>query len=77
MSNYIQVFFGSEIDAISLKSKLNDINIYPILKNETNSANLAGFGVPNYLYSHKLFIHKDQYNKACLLIEDLKKTSNS
>ena len=49
MSNYIQVFFGSEIDAISLKSKLNDINIYPILKNETNSANLAGFGVPNYL----------------------------
>ena len=77
MSNYIQVFFGSEIDAISLKSKLNDINIYPILKNETNSANLAGFGVPNYLYSHKLFIHKDQYNVACLLIEELKKTSNN
>ena len=77
MSNYIQVFFGSEIDALSLKSKLNDINIYPILKNETNSANLAGFGVPNYLYSHKLFIHIDQYNEACLLIEELKKNSNN
>tara|TARA_B100001057_G_scaffold472322_1_gene535508 strand:+ start:1557 stop:1790 length:234 start_codon:yes stop_codon:yes gene_type:complete len=77
LSDYIQVFFGSEIDAISFKSKLNDINIYPVLKNETNSANLAGFGVPNYLYSHKLFIHKDQYNEAYLLIEDLKKTSNN
>ena len=39
MSDYIQVFFGSEIDAISLKSKLNDINIYPVLKNETNNQN--------------------------------------
>ena len=70
MSNYIQIFFGSEIDAISLKSKLNDINIYPILKNEINSANLAGFGVPNYLYSHKLFIHKDQYNDCLLYTSD-------
>lgn len=73
MNDYVQIFYGSEIEALELKSRLNDLNIFPILKDETKSANLAGFGVPNYMYSHRVFIHKDQYSEACLFISEIKK----
>jgi hypothetical protein len=73
LNDYVQIFYGSEIEALELKSRLNDLNIFPILKDETKSANLAGFGVPNYMYSHRVFIHKDQYSEACLFISEIKK----
>ena len=73
MNDYVQIFYGSEIEALELKSRLNDLNIFPILKDETKSANLAGFGVPNYMYSHRVFVHKDQYSEACLFISEIKK----
>lgn len=73
MTDYIQIFYGSHIKSLELKNKLNHINIYPIIKDESKSANLAGFGIPNYLFSHKVFIHKDQLDEACLFIPEIKK----
>ena len=34
LTDYIQIFCGSGIDALELKNRLNDISIYPIIKDE-------------------------------------------
>ena len=52
---YVYFFSGSMIESNALASKLSSHNIKFIIKDEQNSANLAGFGVPNYLFSHKVF----------------------
>ena len=31
---------------------------------EEKSANLAGFGIPNYLFSHKIYITKTDFEMA-------------
>ena len=46
------------IEANRLVSDLSQININSIVKDEARSANLAGFGVPNFLFTHKVFIKR-------------------
>ena len=57
-SKYVHVFTGSMIEANRLVSDLSQININSIVKDEARSANLAGFGVPNFLFTHKMFVKK-------------------
>ena len=42
---YLCVFSGNDIDSLNIIDSLNKINIYPIIKNESESARLAGFGI--------------------------------
>ena len=49
-SRYVHVFSGSMIEANKLVCDLSEKNIYSILEDESKSAVLAGFGVPNFLY---------------------------
>ena len=67
-SKYVHVFTGSMIEANRLVSDLSQININSIVKDEARSANLAGFGVPNFLFTHKVFIKKKCLEKAEKLI---------
>ena len=53
--NYIKIFQGSFIESNRLVVELKNINISPIVKNEMESARLAGFGSAN-LNSICLFI---------------------
>ena len=69
-SKYIHVFTGSMIEANRLVSDLSQININSIVKDEAKSANLAGFGVPNFLFTHKVFIKKQCLEKAEKLIRE-------
>ena len=64
---YVYFFTGSMIESNALASKLSSHNIKFIIKDEQNSANLAGFGVPNYLFSHKVFVYKNDLEKAKLI----------
>lgn len=64
---YVYFFSGSMIESNALASKLSIHNIKFIIKDEQNSANLAGFGVPNYLFSHKVFVNKNDLEKAKLI----------
>ena len=64
---YVYFFSGSMIESNALTSKLSSHNIKFIIKDEQNSANLAGFGVPNYLFSHKVFVNKNDLEKAKLI----------
>ena len=61
--NYIKIFQGSFIESNRLVVELKNINISPIVKNEMESARLAGFGSAN-INSICLYVFKDEVRKT-------------
>ena len=49
---------------------LSDENIFPIVKNEAESARLAGFGINSY--DQRVFVNKNEVKKALEIINSLK-----
>ena len=62
--DYIRIFTGSDIQGTFIKSKLEEVGISPIIKNETESARLAGFG-PSVVNQVQIFVHKDEHIGHC------------
>ena len=69
--NYIKIFQGSFIESNMLVDELKKINIFPIVKNEMESARLAGFGSAN-LNSICLYVFKDELKKTNDLLIELR-----
>jgi len=69
-SKYKKVFGGNSIEAHRVELTLKDNNIEPILKDESGSARLAGFGspLPDLI---QIFVHEDEEVKALALIAQL------
>ena len=63
MKKYQKIYSGSSIIIMSIKNCLNDINIIPIIKDQSESARLAGFGYSINLFQD-VFVHDDEYSKA-------------
>jgi len=66
----MKIFSGSEILAVALKAKLEQGNINTVIKNNLQSARLAGFG--NTDLAVELFIDESLYGKAFPIIEEFK-----
>ena len=68
-SNYIKIFSGSAIDVRLIASKLHDVGIEAIIKDEAESGRLAGFAaaVPSEM---DLSVHKDEEAKAKKVIAE-------
>tara|TARA_B100000989_G_scaffold107155_1_gene78534 strand:- start:250 stop:462 length:213 start_codon:yes stop_codon:yes gene_type:complete len=64
MSKYVHLFSGSIIESNALTHELSKLGIKFILKDQQNSANLAGFGIPNYLFSCQVFVKSNDYEIA-------------
>ena len=67
-SDYLCVFYGNHIDTLNIIFSLKNINISPVVENESESARLAGFGTFD---DKKIFVHRDEYAKAEELIKSL------
>ncbi|WP_341215536.1 DUF2007 domain-containing protein [uncultured Wocania sp.] len=70
-SNYIKIFTGSFITVQRIISDLEKIDIIPVVKDQTESARLAGFGggiVPGF---QEVFVHKDELDKAVVIVETI------
>lgn len=65
----IKVFSGSEIIALAIKAELESYGIKTTLKNEIQTAAMAGFWTP-YLGVHVL-VHKNDVMQAKLLVEKI------
>ncbi|WP_248722836.1 putative signal transducing protein [Seonamhaeicola sp. ML3] len=68
-SNYTKVFTGSSIVVQRLNIELQNINITPVIKDETESARLAGFGggiIPGF---QEVYVHNDELEKALTIVE--------
>ena len=66
----IKIFSGSEILAIALQEKIEAIGVKTIVKNNIQSARLAGFG--NADLAVEVFIQEVDFGKACPVIEEFR-----
>ena len=66
---YLCIFSVNDIDSLNIIDSLNKINIYPIIKNESESARLAGFGIINQ--KKNIYVHRDEYGRAEELIKSI------
>ena len=69
-NSFIHLFTGSSIDVILIVASLEEININPLVKDDGESARLAGFGIPAPPVQ-RVFVHADEYKKAINIIETL------
>ena len=68
--SYLHLFSGSSIDVLALRNALSEENITPVIKDEAESARLAGFGQTAPLMQ-RVFVHEDEYVKAKTVLEQL------
>tara|TARA_B110000902_G_C13722594_1_gene365751 strand:+ start:104 stop:331 length:228 start_codon:yes stop_codon:yes gene_type:complete len=62
-SNYSKLYAGSFIVVQLITQNLEKQGITPIVKDETESARLAGFGTPTYGFQ-ELYVHASEQSKA-------------
>ena len=68
---FIKIFTGNAISVLSLRNALEEQNIVAVVKDDSESARLAGFGmVPPGL--QEMFVHEDELDQAIKIIESLK-----
>ena len=66
----MKVFSGSEILAMALKEKIEAIGVDTVLRNNIQSARLAGFGTMGQAV--ELFIQETDFSKANPVIEEFR-----
>ena len=69
--DFIKVYTGNAINVLSIRNVLEEKNIVAVIKDDSESARLAGFGMvaPGL---QEVFVHKDQLDIAIRIIESLK-----
>lgn len=69
-SNYIKIYTGDFIIVQRVVSDLEKKGINPVVKDQIESARLAGFGsiIPGF---QQIYVHKDELDKAVLVVENI------
>lgn len=75
-SNYIKIYTGSFIMVNRLVFELKKVNIIPVVKDQTESARLAGFGGGNFPGFQEVYVNKDELDKAVLVVEETRLEQN-
>lgn len=68
-SDYKKIFTGDSLAANRIVSRLREIGIEAIAKDEAKSARLAGFA-SSMLGSIDVFVHKDEHERAMTVINE-------
>ncbi|MBT8305698.1 MAG: DUF2007 domain-containing protein [Maribacter sp.] len=71
-SDYKKIFTGDSMVAHQIVGKLHRIGIEAVVKDEAESARLAGFA-SSMLDQVDLYVHKDEEEKALAIIQEFKK----
>lgn len=59
-----ELFTGSFIEVQKICTILDDFNIKYIIQDQKKSAILAGFGITNLFYTHRLLVYENDYEIA-------------
>lgn len=62
-TNYTRIFVGNTAQAQSIVSRLKDIGIIAVVKDEAESARLAGFA-SSMLGEAEVFVHNEELEQA-------------
>ena len=71
-SNYIKIFTGNFIIVQRIVTALDEIGINAVIKDESESGRLAGFGAA-IQGQQTISIHKDELDKAVEIVESISK----
>lgn len=66
-SDYKRIFIGGQVEALALEKRLIEIGINAVIKDEQESARLAGFGSLSSSNT-QVFVHIDELEKAQKLL---------
>ena len=67
--DYIKIFAGSSIAVLAIKQALLEENIIPVVKDQSESGRLAGFGAaPGY---QEVFVHPDEGEKSLDIVNSI------
>ena len=67
--NYIKIFAGSSIAMFAIIQALLEENIIPVVKDQSESGRLAGFGAaPGY---QEVFVHPDEGEKSLDIVNSI------
>jgi hypothetical protein len=70
-THYTKIYTGNFILVQLIVSRLDDIGISAIVKDESESGRLSGFGAS--IQGHQeLFVHNDELDKAIQIVESIK-----
>jgi len=69
--DFIKIFTGNAISVLALRNALEEKNIVAVIKDDSESARLAGFGMvaPGL---QEVFVHEDELDQAIRIVETLK-----
>ena len=70
-SNYKKIFTGESLLAKQIVSKLHEIGIEAVVKDEAESARLAGFA-SSMLGQVELYVNNDEVESAMKIVEGFK-----
>lgn len=66
---YKKLFYGTAIDVTRICSVLDALDIVPVVKDQAESARLAGFGTINT--DQEVWVHPDEFSKAREALNEL------
>lgn len=68
---FVKIFTGNAIEILALRNELEKQGIAPIIKDDSESARLAGFGIvaPGL---QEVFVYKDELDLTIRIVESLK-----
>ena len=69
-SHYNKIYTGSFVVVQLITTRLQEIGISPIIKDETESGRLAGFGsgIPG---QQEVFVHENEMDEAVKVVESI------
>jgi len=67
-SEYIKIYTGGTIIVQLIKQRLEAAGINPVIKDETESGRLAGFGA-SLVGQPEVFVHETETDKAVRIVE--------
>tara|TARA_Y100000385_G_C13005923_1_gene599415 strand:+ start:658 stop:876 length:219 start_codon:yes stop_codon:yes gene_type:complete len=66
---YKKLFYGTAMDVAKLCGALYTLNIVPVVKDQAESARLAGFGI--LFTDQEVYVHPDEFQKARQAVKEL------
>jgi hypothetical protein len=70
-SEYIKIYTGGTIIVQIIKQRLEDEGINPIIKDETESGRLAGFGA-TLIGQPEIYVHESETDIAVRIVETVR-----
>ena len=67
--SFVQIYTASSIEVLAVKNALQAENIIPVVKDESESARLSGFGMTHNL--QQVYVHEDELEKAQKILSGL------